>query len=236
MRNAQGRRSQISDENKFFWFLVRLRRGYEIYALMTLFNFECEESWLSKIFHTVSKIYAGIVRPKIKILSGDELASHTPPIFRDPAVDKHNADVTYFYIEHSRHLNFQRGTYCSNKKRNLLKVNAITTLSGYFEDVGPCLMGGLSDKQCWIKSGCTAKLDEVAKKARRTNQAFNQADSDENYSIATERISVEQSFSRIKQFRLLSGTIPMSILPHLNDYIIIAAYLSNEYRQEFRMM
>ena len=45
--------------------------------------------------------------------------------------------------------------------------------------------------------------------------------------IAKMRILVEQVIRRIKSFRILSGELSISMIPHINDILVICAALTN---------
>ena len=80
----------------------------------------------------------------------------------------HNSDVTYFYIQKPKDFDLQRDTYSSHKKRNLVKVGAITTTDGTFESLTVPMCGSLSDKQVWIRGKQGKQLREIAKSTAKT--------------------------------------------------------------------
>jgi len=132
---AKKRSHQTKTEPRqmFFWFLVRLRRGFPYDALAYLFN--TDSSTLCRAIPLIAEYVAYKNHKSLRILHGKELEEKTPKwvLSRHPETEVHNTDATYFEIQKSQNLNLQRETYSSYKGYNLLKVVAITTTDGTFE-------------------------------------------------------------------------------------------------------
>ena len=63
--------------------------------------------------------------------------------------------------------------------------------------------------------------------SKHTNFQMTQAAVKETSKIANVRIYVEQAIKRIKEFRILQHVIPVSILPIVDDIVLICGALCN---------
>jgi len=101
--------------------------------------FGASPTHVARVSNIVAELYAAQVLQNggIRLLTGNELRGRTPQFVqeRHPSAEVHNTDITYFYLRKSTNADFQRLTFCNYKKKNLLKVGAITTCDGFFESM-----------------------------------------------------------------------------------------------------
>eukprot|EP00733_Pompholyxophrys_punicea_P000730 Pompholyxophrys_punicea_v1_NODE_253_length_2527_cov_28.889608.p1 type:complete len:237 gc:universal NODE_253_length_2527_cov_28.889608:1735-2445(+) len=174
-----------------------------------------------------------------------------------------NVDITYFYLEKPLHIGLQKLTYCNYKARNLLKFAAVTTTDGSIVLMSEPKPGSWSDQEVWLSSGFTDIFERRAAKTSATKihicvdkgmglyfkspkiivreptrviagTKFSKETCEANYETAQLRISVEQAFGRLKQFRLLSGTIDNNMIDNFDHWVLVGGYFNNHFRKGFR--
>ena len=86
----------------------------------------------------------------------------------------------------------------------------------------------LADRGFNIADECTARhiFLSVPPGKRGTTQ-FAPTDVKKTSDIAKVRILVEQVIRRMKTFRIIGNELPVSLLPHINDILIVCSALSN---------
>ena len=103
-----------------------------------------------------------------------------------------------------------------------------TTLESGFLDHIPQVTTIMADKDFNLIDECTARniYFEVPPGKRGITQ-MTPAQLSKTSSIAKVRILVEQVIRRLKTFRILSNEIPISLLEHINDMLIVCAAICN---------
>lgn len=176
----------------------------------------------------------------------------------------HSYDCSYIYINRSYDWDFQQRMYCNTKKRCCLKLASINCCNGVFEDftVGPgsfsdtrhFLESGweesfdkiirengfkrpvaiVMDKGMTSLSFKNPLLQMLAPKKQKKGVQVTRDETGKFFEISSSRISIEQSYSRLKSMRLLSKTLALHDLIYITDYIAGAMYFCNECRKPFQ--
>lgn len=159
-------------------------------------------------------------------------------------------DCTEIFIERPRELFNQSHTWSDYKKNNTGKILVAITPRGSFSFVSESFGGRSTDKYIVHKSGFLELIEpydqimadngfpiqaelmlrgaELVKppSARGFDQAL-RANVMSTKRVANIRIHVERAIQRLKTFRVLSGTYPISMISILDEVIIICAALCN---------
>ena len=104
---------------------------------------------------------------------------------------------------------------------------AITKLIAYL-DLVPSHSKLMADKGFNIADECaTNQIDLVIPPGKRGQSQMLSNSVQKTSSIAKMRIIVEQVIREIKTFRILGREIPISLIPQVNDILIICSALTN---------
>ena len=177
--------------------------------------------------------------------------NHMPDAFKEQYPNTRLIiDATEFGIERPSSLVSQSCTFSSYKNKNTVKVLIGINPNGAIVFVSPTYEGSISDKKLVKVSGLLEKLevgDEIM-----ADKGFDIQDmltphgvklnippflssgtqfSCENVmktkKIAKLRIHVERAIERVKEFRILRTTIPVTMWDSINELIYVCAWLCN---------
>ena len=97
-----------------------------------------------------------------------------------------------------------------------------------FLDTLPPFCSVMADKGFNIEQECAEKsIHLVIPPGKRGTSQMTQAQLKTKSKIAKVRILVEQVIRRVKTFQILSNEVQISLLPHLNDIVIVCCAISN---------
>ena len=158
-------------------------------------------------------------------------------------------DCSETYIDRPKSLYAQSSNWPDYKKHNTLRFKTAIAPSGYSMLVSYSYGGNASDKFICQDSGFYNLLefgDEVVADrgfqfrkdlhrycklsippGARVKSQMTAAECRKTKEVAYLRIDVERAISRIKTFRILTNTLPLSMLPHADDVIRTCAATSN---------
>jgi len=159
-------------------------------------------------------------------------------------------DCTEFFIETPKDPTIQNMTWSSYKHHNTVKILLACAPNSAITFVSKAYGGRTTDKDITLHSGFLDKCDpydmiqadkgfniadecasrliqfDVPPGLRGVTQ-MSQAAVEKTKRIAALRILVEQVIGRLKNFRILSGQMNISLLPHFDKIVNVCAALSN---------
>uniref|UniRef100_A0A672JI91 THAP-type domain-containing protein n=1 Tax=Salarias fasciatus TaxID=181472 RepID=A0A672JI91_SALFA len=140
-------------------------------------------------------------------------------------------------IQRARNLDSRSDTFSHYKSTNMVKYLVAVAPNGVIMFISDGYAGRSSDKYITMDSGFLDYLkagDEVMRKVRSNIPAFTcrhgQLTNEEvtrTRRVANARIHVERVIRRLKVFRILSQTIPITTTPRLDKILTICAGLAN---------
>jgi hypothetical protein len=162
-------------------------------------------------------------------------------------------DGTEFFIEQPQSPTAQSQTDSNYKHANTFTALVSTTPSGAFNFISELWGGSTSDKYIAKECGFHDKIkpgDEgfVIRDLSLTRKAtlrippfttkckwgkgkrLNEKEVKKTKSIAKHRIHVERVFERLKNFRILSGTIPLKIKSCVNQIVKVCAFFLQPFK------
>ena len=247
---GRGRRRRLSGKEQFLLTLMRLRRGFSTEHLEWLFRID--KSTVSRIFVSwVNFIYLRL--SAIPIWPTREQVDQTmPQTFKDSfPKTRVIIDCTEFYCEAPTSLELKGNMYSDYKGRETYKALVGITPAGSVSFVSQFYYGSLSDREIVERSGLLNPRmfddgDEIMadkgfnirdltdKIGVRLNLPIflgsrDQFEANEtviNQKIASNRIHVERFINKVKKFRLLDRTIPLSLHGSINQLWTVAALLT----------
>ncbi|XP_019639903.1 PREDICTED: uncharacterized protein LOC109481748 [Branchiostoma belcheri] len=245
----RGSKRKLSLREEFLLTLMRLRLGLTINFLAILFGLV--PSSCSQIVSTWVRFLSGTLQPLIVWPSRHAISTTLPTQFKNKCSRiRCIMDCTEIFIERPRNLEMQAATWSDYKKHNTMKVLVGITPNGHISFLSKAYGGRASDVSITRKSGfldlvepndvimadrgfpiqedlllrhATLQIPPAAQGKRQ--MARNKVK--KTKTVANLRIHVERAINRLKDFRILDGTFPISLLPAADDIIKVCAALVN---------
>ena len=117
--------------------------------------------------------------------------------------------------------------YVSKAYTGRISDKEITVLTGFLDTVPP-YSSVMCDKGFNISEECAARrITLYVPPGKRGMAQMGNEEVSKTNRIAKLRILVEQVIRRMKSFRILSTEVPISVIPNIDDILIICAALTN---------
>ena len=159
-------------------------------------------------------------------------------------------DCTEVFIERPRHLELQAQTWSDYKKHNTVKVLVGIAPNGAISFLSKAWGGRASDKKITCESGLLDHLDHgdlvmadrgfpiqeelllrgatlLIPPPSSGKEQQTRAEVQNTKAVANARIHVERAIGRMKRFALLTGTLPITLVPLVDDIFVVSAALCN---------
>ena len=161
-------------------------------------------------------------------------------------------DGSEIFIETPNDLHIQSSTWSSYKHHNTAKFLIACTPNGVISYISPVYVGGISDVELTRVSGFLKTLEGKNDISIMADRGFTIKDQlselgvqlnippfldgrtqlppddvKKGRAIASLRIHVERAIGRIKQFAILKGKFPLSMIRLLNQVVCVCAWLTN---------
>lgn len=236
-------------KEQFFMTLVRLRLGLLEVDIATRFGISqssvsrITNTWINLMYHNLKSIE---VFPPWHIVK-----KYMPEGFKKEYPNTRIIiDATEFSVERPSSLLSQACTFSAYKNKNTVKVLIGVTPSGAISFVSEAYEGSISDRKLVEVSGLLEKLepgdeimadkgftiqDLLIPRGVRLNilpflQGNTQLVANDVFvtkKIAQLRVHVERAIGRVKEYRILQGTLPASIWDSISHVIYVCSMLSN---------
>ncbi|XP_065679784.1 uncharacterized protein LOC136094110 [Hydra vulgaris] len=227
--------------------LKKVGRARKLY-LASRFNISI--STCSKIFHSWIRTLAEVCKHLIFVPDLGTLNATSPLRFK-----KYNnlaaiIDCSEIFIQTPRNLQLQSVTWSEYKHHNTLKFLIAVAPNSFIVYISEAYTGRISDKALTMDCGfldllspfsivmadkgfnlhdeCTARhLFFTVPPGQRGTSQMTPFEVKKTSSIAKIRILVEQIIGRLKTFHLISNELPLTLLPHANNILIVCAAITN---------
>ena len=214
-------------------------------------RFKISLATASSIFNTWIRVMSFHLKSLIFFPSRDIVAETMPVDFRQKQCKARVIiDCTEVFIERPRNLQTQALTWSDYKKHNTVKFLVGITPHGHIAFLSSAWGGRTSDRHIVQSSGFldlldpgdevmadrgfTIKEELLLRHATLTIPPFSQgrrqmstADVDKTKHVANLRIHVERAINRIKFFRILKNTMPLTLVACADDIITVCGALCN---------
>ena len=239
----------LSLEEQLFLTLVRLRLG--LLERDIAFRFQISQATVSRITCTWINLMYHSFKSIETFPSWHVVKKYMPESFKKEYPNTRIIiDATEFFIERPSSLLSQSATFSSYKNRNTIKVLIGITPSGAISFVSEAYEGSISDRKLVEVCGLLQKLepgDEImADKGftiqdllvplgvrlnmppfLQSNVQMPVADVFTTKKIARLRVHVERAIGRVKDYRILQGTLPASMWDSYSNAIYVCCMLTN---------
>ena len=241
---------KLTPKEELFLTLTRLRRGYSLDTMSHLFGLAT--STISTIFSTwIQLLYCHFNDLRDDMFPERQHFAHDlPRVFRTFKNIRCTIDCTEFFVQMPRDFRRQGNLYSSYKNHHTVKSLIGIAPNGSIVYVSDLFEGSISDRAIIEKSGFLDKINPgdliladrgftiedllLARQAslnippflgKRTK--FTVQEELKTRRIAKARIHVERVIERVKKFKLLSGNIPLSLSPLMDQLVFVACCLVN---------
>lgn len=247
--NKFGPNRKLRGKEEFLLVLMKLRLGLTNVFLCDLFSISV--GTCSQILNTWIRFLATELRPLVfwperdavrKMLPG-ELGAKYPRL-------RCTLDCTEIFIERPRHLGLQVDTWSDYKRHNTAKYLVAIAPNGMISFLSDGWGGRVSDKHIVNESGFLNLIDpgdviladrgftihsellmrqaklEIPPPSSGWDQQV-AIDITKTKKIANARIHVERAIGRLKWFAILKNIVPITLVPILDDIVLVCAALCN---------
>ena len=249
-----GPQRKLSRYQEFILTLVRIRLAVCTFFLADIFGIA--NSRVSQICITWINYMYCIVAPLLKWPSSETVKKFMPRCFKKTYPDTVCIiDCTEIFISKPRNPTAQSQTYSNYKHHNTYKALVGITPSGAFSFISKLWGGNASDRYITKESGFLDLVkpgDQVMgdrgfiirdlllkRRAKLVIPPFTKKcnwgkgkrlagnDIIKTKSIARLRIHVERAIGRLKNFHILSTTMPLNLKPVANQIMTVCAFMCN---------
>ena len=245
------KKMKLDPLNQFFLTLLKLRLNLGVRDLA--FRFGISVGTVSKYFSTWICFLYQHLREIDWAPSVDQVKATLPSSFQEKYPSTYCIiDASEIFIETATDLFMQSSTWSNYKHHNTLKVLVCCTPNGCISYISPAYVGGISDveltKVCGFldtldgKPGISVMADRgftvqdaLKEKGATLNippfmegrKQLSREDVQRGRTISSLRIHMERAIGRIKNYRILSGNFPISLIRIANQIVSVCAWLTN---------
>lgn len=231
--------------------LIKVRRNIGQKMISHLFG--VSKSTVKKIFTLVTPCLAKLLSTLIIDPCAASVAKHLPKSFKKSRLFRKTRfiiDCTEIYIQRPKSLTARAQTYSNYKGRNTVKILVACTPTGGVAFISKAWGGRTSDIELVRRSGFYDLVqpgdhiladrgfrigeDLIAKGATLSIPAFTRGrkqlegrNVERSADISRVRIHIERCIGRMKTFKILSETIPITLLPQVDNFITIVGGICN---------
>jgi hypothetical protein len=253
-QNKPGVKRKLSLFQEYIMTLVRLRLGLDTYFLGLLFG--VSQTRVSQVFSTWINILHQVMSPLIKWPSKLKIQKYMPLCFKlKYPHTRVIIDCTELYVQRAKNPTAQSSTWSNYKSHNTYKALVCISPNGQFVFVSKLWTGNISDraitersgfidllekgdhvmadrgfliKDLLLKKGAYLNMPPFTRKANHgKGKILTAAEIKSTRRIASVRIHVERAIQRLKQFRLLTSTLPLTMQSVSNQMLMVAAVFCN---------
>lgn len=231
--------------------LMRLRLGLQNEDLADRFGISttvCSSTFITMI-RLLSKLLGGAL---VVWLPREPIYQHMPEHFKKSGHSKCRViiDCSEVFIERPKSLYSQAATWSDYKHHNTFKFLIGITPNGYITFISDAYPGRCSDRFVINDSGFYNGIeygDEVmadrgfqikeelmlyhatltVPPGARVKSQMTAGECKKTSRVANLRIHVERAINRVKTYRILKNTLPITMSPHIDDIILTCAALCN---------
>ena len=248
---VRNRRRKLDPENQLFMTLVKLRLNLKTKDLAFRFGLSTSQvsryltTWICFLYHHIKELDW---MPSVQ-----QVAGTLPCAFKEKFPTTFAIiDGSEIFIETPTDLHMQSSTWSQYKHHNTAKFLVACTPNGSISYVSPLYVGSISDVELTCICGFLTKLEDKPGISIMADRGFTVKDMLEKLGIelnippfmegrqqlpseeieagrkiASLRIHIERAIGRIKTYRILTSTIPLSMARLSNQIVCICAFLSN---------
>lgn len=240
---------KLSPANVFLLIMMKIRLNLLNQDLAYRFNISA--SAVSKLLNAGLPAVAQKLSFLVRWPAKEEVIRTLPSVFK-PTFRKCRViiDCTEVFCERARNLTLRALTWSNYKHHNTVKILVGISPTGAVSFISNAFGGRASDKLITQKSGFLNNLEygdqvladrgflieeELASRGAtlaipsftKGVKQLSMKNVEESRRLARVRIHVERMMERLKNFKILAGILPLSLVPHIDNIVMISAAVSN---------
>ena len=243
LQSKSGPARKLSVREELVMVLMKLRLGLINELLGDMFG--VSSSSVSQIFNTYARMLSKVVKPLIFWPPKERIHEHLPKDMEKYPNLRVTIDCTEVFIERPRHLDLQAQTWSDYKKHNTVKVLIGISPNGAITFLSKAWGGRTSDKKITCDSGFLDLLDHrdlvmadrgfpiqedlllrgakllIPPPSSGMDQMI-RSQVQKTKAVANARIHVERAIGQMKRYSILTGTLPISLVPLVDDTVCAA--------------
>lgn len=235
--------TKMSLHDKILMTFLKLKQNLS-YSFLAMFFRTYSGVHCRRVFYETLNMLSEVLKVAISWPSREEISKNMPLCFEGFEDTRVVIDCTEIFIQEPKNLCCQIITHSNYKKARTGKIMTGVAPDGSITYVSKTWGGRASDSAIFQSSELVNLLepgdaimtdkgfliDEICAKNNwklirppflKDKKQFSKLESTETVKIAKARVHVERSNQRIKTFRILGGTLPAQLIPHLQDIFII---------------
>jgi len=246
-RNKRGVKRYLPMWDEYILTLVRGRRNFDVRFLADTYGISIGQ--VSRIYNTWIILLSEELSFLVPFPSKDQSRKAVPKRFKKYPHLRIIIDCVELFIQKPKLPSSQKITWSNYKHKNTIKLLVGITPNGIICFIPPSWTGMVSDKEIVRATGLVDLLEEgdgimadkgfiirdilTFKKLKLISPAFcrgkrlSARGTTLTRRVASLRSHVERYILKIKQFRILSGVIPLLLKPMLDRIIFVCAALAN---------
>ena len=244
------RTQKITAKDQLLLVLMRLRLGLFMEDLADRFCISV--GTCSGIFCTWIKLLSKVLGDALIVwLPRESISTNLPFVFQAKnAKTRCIIDCTELYITRPKSVDNQASTWSDYKKHNTVKFLVVISPNGFVMYISDCYGGRTSDRYIcqdsafynFLEAGDEVMADRGFQikedllhyfcslsipPGARTKDQMPPGDCEKTKDVANLRIHVERAINRIKDFKILKSTMPLTVVPLADDIVRTCAALCN---------
>ena len=242
------KKRMLSLFEEFILTLIKIRRGFDNEETGHLLG--VSKSHVSHVFITWVNLLHDCTKPLLEWPTAEMIRFNLPKSFKKHFPETRIIiDCSEVFVQKPRSVAAQRLTYSTYKSHNTFKFLLGIAPNGQVTFLSKLYSGSISDRRIVLKSGFIEKLEAgdnvmadrgfnirdllLKKNAKLNMPAFSGGKQLtagavlKSRRIASVRIHVERAMKRLKNFKILQGTIPLKLKNSMDQILVIIAVLGN---------
>uniref|UniRef100_UPI00358FB443 uncharacterized protein n=1 Tax=Myxine glutinosa TaxID=7769 RepID=UPI00358FB443 len=233
----------------FLMILMKLRLG--LLNQYLAFRFNVSTSLVSKLINDGLPEIAQKLCFLVRLPEKDDVIRTLPSVFK-PSYSKCRViiDCTEIFCERARNLTMRAHTWSNYKHHNTLKILVGINPAGGVSFISKAFGGRVSDKMITQMSGFLDLIEyddqvladrgflieeELAIRGARVaipsftrgKRQLTMKEVEMSRRLARVRIHIERMMERLKFLKLIANIVPLSLVPHIDNMVMIAAAITN---------
>ena len=244
----RGPNRKLVSKDEFLLTLKKLRLGLLLHDLAR--RFKVSETLSSQVFTCWLRAMAKVLSATIHMPSQGVINVTSPDRFKRLWGVHSIIDCSELFIETPQDHDLQAVTWSTYKHHNTFKFLIGVAPNSSIVYISKAYTGRISDKEITIDTGyqdnvpsysiimcdkgfgiseeCDARrITLYVPPGKRGMSQMGHVEVAKTNRIAKLRILVEQVICRLKSFRIISGELPISMIPHIDDILVVCGALSN---------
>lgn len=228
--------------------MMKIKLHISFSALAAIFDLTNSQTAANYFYDTVI-VLAKVLKPVVFWPDKEDILKNMPKSFNKFKSTRAILDAYEITVEKPKCIRCRIRLYSQYKKNFTTKIMMVCTPSGFISLCGAAFGGRASDRVvtkatgvyelCYpgdalmvdkgfnIDEDCTANLINLIRPPFQRNKKYSRSESVQCAKIARARVHVERVIQRVREYGLMCGKIPWTVVPYINELVLIVSGLVN---------